>query len=518
MSRRQTIHHYIYAVLLCLLCMSMTTSVYVTNLVYCLLAVNWVVSWDWREKFSGFKKQYLLQAFLAFFLVHLLWMAGSENLSYGLFDIQKKLPLLALPLVILTTPQLTRRQALNVLIAYCGTVVVVTFIGIVRYLTIPDLPYREIVPYISHIRFGLNICMCIALLAYLATRVRKTWLTIVVALVTLWLLSFLLLLQAYTAFVILFITSWVIVVCYGNRMKDGVRKGLLITLTSVSLLLVMTVGYFAYGYYHLQPLSVQPLKSTTVNGNPYCHGQDGMIENGNYISRYVCDEELYAQWSQVSSKSLDSVTDAGYTLYPALVRYLNGKGLTKDSVGVSRLSPADVEAVEKSIANPVYLHHGSLRKMAYVMFYEFESYRCLRSVKNFTMLQRFELWKTGCQVFAQHPLWGVGTGDVVDQCHAQLEANNSPLAGTSKHTHNQYLTLLATFGILGFGIILLFFIRAIRKNQMSASVLFTVHLCITLISFVSEDTLETLAGAVFVALFICLLAPRKAGEVHPYRH
>ncbi|MBR6441314.1 MAG: hypothetical protein IKS44_04620, partial [Bacteroidales bacterium] len=172
---RAKIHSKIYAVLLCLLAGGMTTSVYFTNMVWVALFANWFVEWKWRERFAGFRQRYLLQAFLIATAVHLLWLVGTTDLAYGLYDLQKKLPLLAIPLVVLTTPAPSRKEQLNILTCYVGTIVVVSFIGIVRYLTIPDLPYRDIVPYISHIRFSLNICLAMVLLAYTALKIRKWW-------------------------------------------------------------------------------------------------------------------------------------------------------------------------------------------------------------------------------------------------------------------------------------------------------------------------------------------------------
>ena len=61
---RLSIHRKIYVVLLCLLAASMTTSVFATNLIWTLLLVNWVAEWNWKEKFSNFRSNRLLQAFL----------------------------------------------------------------------------------------------------------------------------------------------------------------------------------------------------------------------------------------------------------------------------------------------------------------------------------------------------------------------------------------------------------------------------------------------------------------------
>ena len=213
------------------------------------------------------------------------------------------------------------------------------------------------------------------------------------------------------------------------------------------------------------------------------------------------------EWGKLSNHPFDSLTSTGYTVYPTLLRYLGGMGLTKDSLGMTRLQPNDIAAIEKGIANPVYLRPGP-RKLIYVLLYEYENYRCFRSVNNFSVLQRLELWRNAWQVFTQNPLLGVGTGDVVNQCHAQMQQNHSPLADTDLHTHSQYLNFLLAFGLIGFLLIVLPFIRAIHLHRLCYSPLFTAFLCILLISFISEDTLETLAGIMFAVIGTIL--PPKA--------
>ena len=512
---RLSIHRKIYVVLLCLLAVSMTTSVFVTNLLWTLLLVNWVVEWNWKEKFANWGQNYLLHAFLVLLGVHLLWLMGTSNMDYALFDLQKKIPLFVIPLVVLTSRPLEHNERLSVAILYVTTVWVVSIIGLVRYLTIPDLPYRDIVPYISHIRFGLNVCMVLVLLVYAAFYYRRLWCYLLSLMLSIWFCLFLLMLHAYTAFIILLATSLVLLLVYGRRLPRKHRMRVKVLFLAVLLALGALVGWYVDGYYRLQPLSTEPLQSYTANGNPYQHLQDGIIENGNYIHIYICEEEMRQQWAKMSNYPLDSLTPVGYPVYPALLRYLGAMGVTKDSVGMSHLTSADVAAIEKGIANPVYLQPG-LRKMFYVLFYEYENYRCYHNVNNFSVLQRFELWNAGWQVFLQHPLLGVGTGDVVDACHKQLVDSQSPMSDTQLHTHNQYLNFLIAFGIVGFLLIVFFFARAIwlllcrpvRSGTLSpqSTILFVAFLCIVLISFISEDTLETLAGITFTVMGFTLLS------------
>ncbi len=492
----------------------MTTSVFFTNLVWVLLLVNWIAQWNWREKFAGFGRNYLLQAFLVLLAVHLLWLFGTDNIAYALYDLQKKLPLFCIPLVILTTAPPNSKEALAIGMCYASTVLVVTIIGVVRFFTIEDLPYRQIVPYISHIRFGLNVCMTLVLFIWAAFKFRWRWVGLLGAVLSLWLVAFLMLIRSYTSFAILLAYAVVLPLSYRHRMGKALRNTTFACIAASLLLVAGLCVHYCHDYYHLRPLSTGNPVAVTPNGNPYLHLDDGLIENGNYVHRYICQEEMRRQWNKRSTVSFDSVTSTGWPVYPTLLRYLNGIGVTKDSLGMTQLNESDIAAIEKGIANPVYLQAGP-RKMIYVLCYELENYRCFHSVRDFSVLQRIELWRNAFAVFLQHPFWGVGTGDVPDLCQSRLEATGSVLAKTGMHTHSQYLNFLLAFGIVGFTVITTFFVRAIIRTHSCRRILFTAFLCTVLISFISEDTLETLAGITFTAFFFAILSLRTHSDAQP---
>ena len=518
-SLRFTIHHVVYFLLLVTLAGSQAVSNYMMSGMEILLAVNWLLECDYRRKLAAAKQSPLLWAFLALMAVHLLWMLGSHNMDYGWYDIFKKLPLFAIPLVVLTSFPLNRKQLEFIFLFFVSTVFVATIIGRVRAATIPDLPYREIIPFISHIRFALNVCLAIVLIVWFVVKRRtesgersatkiplvKDWLFWLLLAVTVSLLDFLLVIQSYTAFVVLFVVLFVMVVAYRKRIHSKtLRLTAIVTLSAVVLFFIVLSVVMVRGYYRPVPLMEQPLAEKTVNGNPYQHKQDGLIENGNYVNNYICAKELESEWTKRSAMGLYDTTVNGYTVYPTLLRYLNALGTTKDSVGMCLLGDEDVSAIEKGVANPVLINGSPLRRMYYVMLYEYESYRNFRAVKDFTMLQRFELWRNGWRVFKKHPLLGTGTGDVVDECHKQLIIDASPLMGTKKHVHNQYLTFFITFGVVGFAIIAVVFFYAFKKSRIMQLPVVAAYVCMVLVSFVTEDTLETLAGCVFSVLFLCL--------------
>ncbi len=516
-SLRLRIHHAIYFLLLIVLAGSQSVSKFMMSGMEILLAVNWVLEWDMRRKFTWSYPQndnnegkWLLTAFATLMAVHLVWMIGSANTGYGWYDIFKKLPLIAIPLVVLTSNPLNRKQLTFIFFFMVGTTFVATVIGYVRRMTIADLPYRQIIPFISHIRFALNICLDLVLIAWFMTERRKRskgfdWLQVAMALLAIWFLVFLLVIRSYTGLIaILVVATIMTLACWHKIENHKHRIAVAATLSAIYIAIAITSIVMVSSYYKPVEHSTQPLAAATVNGNAYTHGDDGVIENGNYVSHYVCEEELRREWSKRSTMGIEDTSNNGYTILPTLVRYLNGLGTTKDSAGMQLLSDNDIRAIERGEANPVYVYGNTVKKMYYVMLFEWESHRKTGAVKNFSVMERFELWGNAWQVFRANLLFGVGTGDVVDECHAKLEANGSMLSGTTKHAHNQYLTFLVTFGIIGFLIIAATFTWAIRREGMHRMPAILAQIIIVLVSFVAEDTLETLAGCVFAVLFICL--------------
>lgn len=490
------VHRRIYIVLLTLLGGCMVTSTWASNLIWVLLGANWVFEGRWREKWQMARESRPLQAYLGLYLLLLIGMMWTENHTYGWSIMQVKLPLLVVPLVVLTTRPLRGRVRRWVLWAYAATVVVVSIIGLVRLLTIPGLPYRDAVPYISHIRFALNCCMVVCICAGAAVRRRNILQKIVALLVMLWMLAFVVLLHSYTAIAVLAVVSLVMLLVYYRRWP-------LIALWVVAIgTLAFFVGSDIKAYYRMVPMATEPLRSHTTSGNPYLHARDGIIENGNYVNNYICADELRQQWALRSDMPYDSNTSTGYSVAPTLVRYMNCLGLTKDSAGMAAMSDAQIAAVERGVANPVYESGNPLRKMVYVMLLEREFYVHTHAVKGFTMLQRLELWEATLDVIADNLWTGVGTGDVVDAMQEYLAASNSELSGRGMRSHDQYLGLVAAIGIIGFAVLLVLVVRGFTGRKARITPLMLAWVLILFISMLTEDTLDTLAGILFCTWFL----------------
>lgn len=491
--------------LLSLLGGTMVCSVWASNLLWVLLCLNWLLEGRWAEKWQMLKQSRPLHLYIAMFFLMALAMLWTENIGAGMEILQVSLPLLLVPLVILTTKPVTGKAIHSVLFVYITTLFVVSVIALVRLLTIPDLPYRDAVPYISHIRFALNCCMAIFILVAngpSTSKGHRLHLCLRLLLVV-WFLVFLTLIRSYTAVAVLLTVSLFATLVYYRRWWT-VALWLLVVGSGIAV-----VGIEVKSYYNMCPLATEPLRPLTANGRPYDHARDGVIENGNYVNNYVCSPEMRTAWEQRSQLPYDSLLVDGYSVEPILIRYLNAMGLTKDSAGVAAMTDAQIAAVEQGIANPVYNEGNTLRKMVYVMLFEREHYVHTRAVKGFTILQRFELWNATEQVIAEHPWFGVGTGDAVDAMHAQLEASQSELAGTGKRSHSQYLTFITMFGLVGFAVLLFFFLRAVWRKHGTYVPLLFVWTVTVLISFITEDTLDTLAGILFCTWFLAFRGEQK---------
>lgn len=477
----------------------MVTSVFLANLAWVLLGVNWLLEGRWREKWQMARESRLLQAFVGFYLLMLAGMLWTADTRAGWGTMQVLLPLLCVPVVMLTTKPIAGNARQTVLSIYTATVFAVSVVGLVRWLTIPGLPHRDIVPNISHIRFALNCCVVV----YLSVGVMlngarwQRWLAVPMAA---WMLAFMVIIHSYTGIIVLAIVSLVMLLTRWRRWQ----------LIALWVLLVggaiAVVGYEVKSYYRLVPLAEAPLQKFTVNGRPYEHAQDGVIENGNYINNYVCDEELRAQWNRRSTMDYDGLARGGYSVKSTLIRYLNGLGQTKDSVGVAALSDAQVAAIEDGVANPVYEDGNIFRRMVYTMLMEREFYVHTHAVAGFTMLQRLEMWRAATHVIKHHPWFGVGTGDVVGAMDDYLTANDSELAGHRMNCHSQYLGVVAALGIVGFVLVLLLVLRTLlpmrRLHRAMSGTLMLPWLLTILISMVTEDTLATLAGILFCTFFL----------------
>ena len=204
----------------------------------------------------------------------------------------------------------------------------------------------------------------------------------------------------------------------------------------------------------------------------------------------------------------------GNPLRFTLIRYMTSKGLRKDEDDFSKLSNEDIRNIENGITNYKLAKASPIKQRIYEATWEMNDFIENKSMRDHSMIVRLEYWKTAIRIIKENWLIGVGTGDVQLEFNRMYERNNSVLKTKvdRKRAHNQFLETLVSHGIIGFiSLFLVLIVPFFYKKRLH--VLFFPVYIISILSFFTEDTLETQAGvtlfAFFSALFLLQVNPQK---------
>jgi hypothetical protein len=296
------------------------------------------------------------------------------------------------------------------------------------------------------------------------------------------------------------------------------RVGGFATLLVFGAMLIGTL-YGSYSrYFDVGNQNLNALESHTPRGEAYDHRLDfPLIENGNYVMIYFARNELYEAWNSRSVVHPDSLDGRGHLLSGTLIRYLASKGLRKDADGVAALSPEDIRVIEAGIPNCVEPQQLGLQRRLNRIFFEWSNYRAGGDPNGHSVMQRLEFWKTGWWIASKNVWTGVGTGDVKDAFKDAYTINNSPLDEAYRlRAHNQYLTMWIAFGLFGFCAFLMVTFLPLLNSGMSNPLAVIIVLLVAL-SFLTEDTLESQAGVMFMAFFYVLFTAKRALSLEELR-
>ena len=328
-----------------------------------------------------------------------------------------------------------------------------------------------------------------------------------------WLVMFLVILESLTGIAILSVL--LIASCFYLAWKSKSRLIRILTVTCLASTIFASITLYRYLFIEsvikINYADVE-LKKFTASGNPYVHFTNKQdLENGNPVWVNICESELDSAWNIRSKLNYHGKDLRNQEIKFTLTRYLASKNYSKDADGVNRLSPEDVNAIEHGIANFSYLYKSDVRARLKQLAWEYRNYYFSGNPSGHSTMQRLEFWKTALYIISEHPITGVGTGDV------QLSFNKAYIDRKSKllpeyrfHSHNEYLSISVAFGIFG-GIYFIFslFFPYIYMRKRS-DLLYTAFLIILLLSMLTEDTPETQAGATFMAFLNSFLLFHKS--------
>lgn len=479
-----------------------------------LLVANWLgEGMVMRDLPTRFRQAFLTPpsaVFLSFFGLHLLGLLWTSDLAWGTDLVRILLPVLSFGAVLGASPRLQLREYRSLLLLGAWSVVASTLYCAIVAPSTGD--YRALSVFISHIRLVLLLCLAIAVFAWDGLRGGR-WVALAQGAAVLWSLYFINRLGSIQGFAILAVIVVVGLWRWSARWRSVPRWAFRLVLALGPLVLLVPLVREVAERSTLPPASLLMDAPRSAGGEPYSHDLiNPQQENGHHVWTYIAWSELRRTWLQRSSRSLDTLDDRGHEMWSTAVRYLASKGLTKDSVGVMALSEADVRAIERGVPNHLEGRRNTLRERFEEVWFELQVYGDKGLASGHSVAMRIEFWRTGWQIAREHWALGVGTGDTQRAFDAQYAAMGSTLAPEWRlRAHNQYLTLWVSFGVFGLLWSLFSWWWPAWKLGAWRDPLFVAWAVTFGMSCLTDDTIETQAGATFFALYYALFvlaAPR----------
>ena len=540
---------------LMMMAVGLTLSPFLMSLSQFWLVIVWmvdgIVGKNFKEKWSRFIHNKAAILLVLFYLMHVVGLLYTADLQYALKDLRVKLPILILPFILSSMPPLERKRFDQVMLVYVLSVFVATIFSGLAYWRHDYEDVREISHFISHIRFCLNIVFCIAIIFwYIATTKvpmpkatqpsqciggRATRFPVpefstrfavnryLQYFMAFWFVWQIYIFESLSGYVILAAVVLVSLVYAFLRWKKG--RGWRVGI-GVSAVVVLAVGAVLLVHW-IKPLldvssvDFNTLEKKTALGNDYWHDTiHNPVEDGKYVGLYYCRKELQEAWPQRSNLPLQGTTLNGGDLEATLARYLTSKDLRKDYEGVMALTDEDIRNIEQGVANYNNWKHPGLRARLSSTLFEYGLYRKYDNPNGGSLSQRIEFTRASFHIICQHPWFGVGTGDVPQAFSQAYDEIHSPLKEEFRfRAHNQYLAIAVAFGLVGLAFFLVALLYPYFSSKKHRTYLYTVFLCIILLSMFPEDTLETQAGASLFAFFeaLLLVAP-SCGSSFPNHH
>jgi hypothetical protein len=395
-----------------LVCITLPFNVISLNSI-CIIALTlfWLIEGGFKEKFLTTSKNKLLLSFLLFYFLHVAFMLITENTKNGLFELEKKLSLFILPLVILTKPALQEPMRKKVLASFsisCFVMVLCSIYQILYYHYSGGTPLLYKDQGYDFREYFVQI----------AER-HPTYTSM------------------YLVFSSLALYNLVQSKFFPKLLGYGVIaiNGIIIFLLSSRLIIVGSLLFLCISLYLLY------FKEQKRNLGKYFVICVSFLLLTSLVIWYV---------PSIKSRLVEEFFDA-HTFEPA-------RGI----------------------------HYNSLNT-------------------------RISETLCGCSIISDHPLFGVGTGDVQDalnQCY-EKRGYSPVLYQESYNPHNQFIFSYAGLGLLGICALLLLLFHQFRALDFHGNIEFSYIVCIAFLLFFTETFFGFQKGVVFFSLFTSLLYVKK---------
>ncbi|MBL7932461.1 MAG: O-antigen ligase family protein [Bacteroidia bacterium] len=497
-------HRYIYLFGLCALAFGMMMGTVPTSVPQLILLGNWLLEADFKRKWHQLKQNVLFWVLSSAFMFHFLGLAWTSDFGHGLDDVRTKIPLMFLPLIFFSNKELSRKEFEVVLLFFlAGSLTNTLWCLLYSFVLHDNEVIRNASRFMSHIRLGLFLNVAIVVCLWFSFQWKKTGLRILMLCMAFYFLIVLGVLGRASGLVN-FIILVFLMLGYGILRLPMLYK--LIALVALISSAVMVWIYLdnirkEQLIVNNSPNNVQ--QKVTPWGTGYYHDDVDQKENGNYVRINIQLEELQRGWKRTFPEDSFSFEPRhNVERFDILVRYMASKGLNKDSVGLASLNREDLENIRRNVVNYKYPSWTYLHKRTYELVNEYNEFMSQGQVNGQSLTMRVYFWKAAWDIVKKNSIFGVGTGDVQEELNKTYASTNSPLTKEwYKRPHNQFLTITVALGFVGLLIFLVsVFYPAVflRQNFLWIYWLFFIT---AVLSFITEDTLETQAGLTFFAFF-----------------
>jgi len=476
------------------------------------LPVIWIITGDYKEKWNRLLHNRNALLIMSIPFLYLIALFFTHNFSVGFQELNKSLYWFIFAFFISSSPPVSYKNACRLLSIYITVVSIAAGVALYKLFLIDTIflsDFRK-VTWVDHIPFSCQIAFTIWLIFYFIIKENFSW---VQKLLLLLLISFLIIalvfLKSFTAYIFFGVMSFTALCMLIGKTRIKLLKIIFSGLTI--LIIVLPVFYLKHcvkNFYNITEYNADEIELYTANGNKYKHDfNDKTKENGNYVSLFICNEELIPLWNAHSNKQYDSKTSAGYPLSSVIIRYMTSKGLKKDAEGFAQLTQKDIENIENELTNYIYAEKKFIvYSRIYETVWELDVYRNTKNPNGKSLPERVEQAILALDIIKKHVWFGIGLGNNAGAYDEVILETGSKLSHQKQGwTHNQYFNYLIRFGIIGtlyiFGVLIYVFING-RKNNAFLLTLFFVSM---LAANFSEANWETFVGINFFAFFFCFL-------------
>jgi len=495
---------------LVMMLIALPLSKYLMSMSQLFLTALWLFDTKIIDKWKSFFRNRAAMFLVSIFLLHVIGLLWTSDFEYALKDLRTKVPLLALPVIISTSPKIGRSLFHYLMLIFIVANVLGTIASMHELLTKEVADIRNISLFMSHIRFSLNICVAIFSGFYLVffsgffnKKIKITLFAIIA-----WFLIFLVILESITGLAIVIILTFML--CFTAAFRSGkkmIKAGFSIIIFAIPLLLFLYARGLYNDFVPDKPFVYEGMDLTTKQGNKYTHDTLLMnAENGHWVGQYLQWGEIKEEWTNRSSINFDSLDNSGQYVKYTLVRYLTSKGLRKDAEAIKSLTDQDIRNIENGIANINQLIESSLENRLQTILWEFMIYKKTGYLSGHSVVQRIEFWKAGYYIIQKHFWLGTGTGDIKNAYKNEYIEMSTMLETQFRwRAHNQYIAIFATLGFLGWLWFIFALIYPAAHLRMFNDYFYLIFFVVLTLSMLTEDTIENQAGVTFFAFFSSFL-------------